>query len=400
MAINAPREVIQTQIATHNAASPVGAEVMSHQAGRSRVTGEAVQTSSAQADLTDALEELGMAAATRGKTDLDKMKLRKGAGSNFEALGRIAEYYDKLPDMPSDQHLRSLVKQFQTFEEAFRAGEGGGQGGGHLPTAEDLRELLRGFDGDIAHQFAALETVRDLAARSGASESYLGLLDELRREMRQPDAAREIMAGFASARPASQLADQLASDPAVYRESYRQLLRESPDLGRVFDALGAFDLSSDFETVLDSFMRTAGEDVARFGPSTERSVIGDVLRELSALKSLRTVLDMSLGMRTALDRMHPPGAGEVRPDGQEITSRFLHFAGAPSASVADAERIIAGFDQARPSLSVSALNMLRDLHAQIPATAIRDDAARLHQSRVLLTLSDRLVAAEDAAYSD
>lgn len=395
MAINAPREVLQTQIATHNASSPVGAEVMSNQAGRSRLTNESVQVSSAQADITDALEELGMAAATRGKSDLDKMRLRRGAGTDLDALGRIADYYDKLPNMPADQELRDLVKKFQTFEEAYRRGEGEG----NLPSAEDLQELLRGFDDDIAHQFAALETVRDIAVKSDAPAAYIALLDGMRAQMRRPEAAREIMAGFAAARPATQLADQIGSDPAEYRASYRQMLRESPDMGRIFDALSGFNLSNDLEAVLDSFLTTAGEDMSSFGPSADPAILGDVLRELSTLKTLRTVLDMSMGLRGKLDRMYPPEPGTLRPAADDLTSRLLHFASAPSASMQDAEALVRGFEQDGPEVPVATLNMMRDVHAQIPDSALRDDSARGQQSRVMLALSDRLVADEEAAYS-
>ena len=219
MSITSARETIQSQIATQNAASPVGAEVMAEAMGRSRGTGEPVQVSAAKADMTDALEELGMAAATRGKTDLDKMKLRRGAGANLEALGRIADYYDKLPSMPKDQQLRDLVKQFKDFEDLFRQDMGGGGGGGTLPTAEDLREALRAFDGEIAHRFAALETIRQQAVETGALADYIALPDTIRAEMRAHDAARAIMAGVAAARPAQALADQIGADPQTVRDS-------------------------------------------------------------------------------------------------------------------------------------------------------------------------------------
>ncbi|WP_284262758.1 HrpJ domain-containing protein [Roseicyclus amphidinii] len=396
MSITSARETIQSQIATQNAASPVGAEVMAEAMGRSRGTGEPVQVSAAKADMTDALEELGMAAATRGKTDLDKMKLRRGAGANLEALGRIADYYDKLPSMPKDQQLRDLVKQFKDFEDLFRQDMGGG-GGGKLPTAEDLREALRAFDGEIAHQFAALETIRQQAVENGAPADYIALLDTIRAEMRAPDAARAIMAGFAAARPAQALADQIGADPQTVRDSYRALLREPPSMARAFDELRKFNMVQNFDAVIDSFVSAAGSEMSSFGPSTDAAQLREVVAELTTLRSLRTVLDMAMDTGMKLDRMYPPGPGAARPPGEEIAARLFGFTSSAMPALADAERLVQPYADEPPEVAVAAVNMLSDLHARMPMAAIPSDAARLSQAKVLLTLSDRLVAAEEAA---
>jgi type III secretion system YopN/LcrE/InvE/MxiC family regulator len=396
MSITSARETIQSQIATQNAASPVGAEVMAEAMGRARGTGEPVQVSAAKADLTDALEELGMAAATRGKTDLDKMKMRRGAGANLEALGRIADYYDKLPSMPKDEQLRDLVKRFKDFEDLFRQGAGGG-GGGNLPSADDLRAALQAFDGEIAHQFAALETIRQQAVDDGAPAAYVAVLDTLRDEMRAPDTARAIMAGFAAARPAQTLSDQIGADPQTVRDSYRALLSNPPGMARVFDELSKFNMVQNFEAVIDNFVSAAGSELSSFGPATDAARLRDVMAELTTLRSLRTVLDMSVDLGAKLDRMYPPAPGTARPQGQDIAASLFGFTSSAMPSLADAERLVQPFAAEPPEVAVAMLNMLSDLHARMPMAAIPSDAARLSQSRVLMTLSDRLVAAEEAA---
>ncbi|NIZ12025.1 type III secretion system gatekeeper subunit SctW [Phaeobacter sp. HF9A] len=394
MSITSARETVQSQIATQNAASPVGSEVMAEQLGKSRVSGESVRATPQQADITDALEELGMAAATRGKSDLDKMKLRRGASSNLEALGRIAEYYDKLPDMPSQDRLRDLAKQFAGYEELFEQ-QGGGSG---MATAEDLRELLQAFDDDITHQFAALETIRENAVQSGASAGYVAVLDTLRQEMRQPDVAREIRAGFASAGQAQKMAGEIGTDPEAYRNSYREMLRDTPNLGRLFGALRQFDLSQNYDQLVDSFIATAGADISSFGPSTDAAQLGGVVTELSKLKTLRTVLDMTASVTMTLDRMLPPGQAVKRPDSEEIAARLLGFTSSPTPSRAEAEKLVKPYEAEPPEVPVAVTNLLRDLHGQLPDAAFSSDSARLSQSRILVSLSDRLVAAEDAQY--
>lgn len=394
MSITSARETVQSQIATQNAASPVGSEVMAEQLGKSRVSGESVRATPQQADITDALEELGMAAATRGKSDLDKMKLRRGAASNLDALGRIAEYYDKLPDMPSQDRLRDLAKQFSSFEDLFE-NQGSGSDGA---TAEDLRELLQAFDGDITHQFAALETIRENAVQSGAPKGYVAVLDTLRQEMRQPDVAREIRAGFASAGQAQKMAGEIGTDPEAYRNSYREMLRDTPNLGRLFGALRQFDLSQNYDQLVDSFIATAGADISSFGPSTDPVQLTGVVAELSKLKTLRTVLDMTASVTMTLDRMFPPAQAANRPDSEEIASRLLGFTSAPTPSRAEAEKLVKPYEAEPPEVPVAVTNLLRDLHGQLPDSAFSSDNARVSQSRILVSLSDRLVAAEDAHF--
>ncbi len=402
MAINSPREVVHNQIASSNAESPVGAEIMSNAQGRSRATNEAVQVSTAQSDITDALEELGQAVATRGKKDLEKMKMRKGAGTDLEALGRIAEYYDKLPDLPKDQKSRDVVLKMQTFEEMFREGAGGGGGSG-MPTADDIRELLQQFDGDVTHQFAMLEDARLRFAQTGAAEGFLSILDEVRSEMREGDNAQEIKAGFASAQEAVTAADRFASSATAFRDSYRQLVRASGHMGRVFDALSEFSKlggksREDFEAVLDSFIKVAGDDMKSFGPSVDPVILNAVVQELSVLKNLRTTLEMSDDMLTKMGRLFPNDR-DAMPDSTTITSELFHFVAAQVASSLDAERMVGHFSNPNPEIPVIAINSLRDIHTRLPDSVMPSDTARVQQSQILTSISDKYVQAEEDSYA-
>ncbi len=397
--ITTNRETQNTQLATHNAASPVGVEVMARQTGRAPGSGEAVQVSSNNSDLTSALEEIGMAKATLGKLDLTKLKVRKGQGDDLDALSRIADFYDKLPNLPNEQKNLDLVKRFETYEEFFRSG---GKGGGSAPTAEDIRAALREYDGDITHQFAKIEELRQTFEAKGASREFLALLDEVRADMRSPDKAQEIKAGFASAQEAVRVADRFGTAPEDYRESYRQMLRSGGgNPGRLFDALGEFAASGvkgekkEFDAILESFIRVAGDDMKSFGRSTDKAILGDVIAELKVLKNLRTTLEMCSDMVDKLGRMFPDKAKEM-PGPVLIVSQFLHFIA--SSARRDAEKIVANFEGAAPELPVVAINMLRDIHARVPDSAMPNESARLQQDKVLKAVSDQKVAAEEAHY--
>ncbi len=104
--------------------------------------------------------------------------------------------------------------------------------------------------------------------------------------------------------------------------------------------------------------------------------------------------------------MKPPAApagprGALPPGAVELTSRLLHFCASPSASVRDAERLIAGLSDANdPAVAVAAVNMIRDIHGLLADAAFPSFAAREQQRRALLDLSTKLVAAEEAAFAE
>lgn len=402
MSITTPREVLHTQIATGNAESPVGAEIMANAQGRSRATNETVQVSTNQADLTDALEELGQARSHFGKRDIEKMKLRRGAGTDLEALGRIADYYDKLPNLPTDQKSRDLVQKLQSYEDMYRQGEREGEAG-NLPTAEDILKLLQEYDGDITHQFAMLENIRLNMASQGANEDFLSVLDEVRATLREGDGAQEIIAGFAAAREAVTAADRFSSSAMAFRDSYRQLVRSSGHMGRTFDALSEFSrlggkTRDDFEGILDSFIKVAGDDMKSFGRSVEPVVLNAVVQELTVLKNLRTALEMTDGMISNLTRMFPDDSSKL-PDSTTVASDLFHFVAGHVASSVDAAKMLSKFETGNPEVPVIAINSIRDIHGRLPDSVMPTETARVQQNQVLMAVSDKYVQAEEASYA-
>lgn len=304
MAINSPQEVIRTQIATNNSISPVGAEIMANAMGKDVRTNESVQVAPSKSDLTDALEELGMGIASRGKPDLDKIKVRRGAAKDVDALSRIAEYLDELPDLPGEERYLQLARKMQSFQQMDSGG--GGQGGDQI-TSDDLRRLLQDYDGDITHQLYALERLRNDAVEQGAPVAVLQAIDQLRGEFATPENLRDIRAGIASSMESHRMADRFGTDASSFRESYRELLRDpQPRLGAIFDTLRKFSLTESFDDVVGSFLKVAGNDLASTGPSTDPIFLGSLMTELSKLKNLRTVLKGAEDLAMKLDRTYPP----------------------------------------------------------------------------------------------
>ncbi|MEM7693078.1 MAG: HrpJ domain-containing protein [Pseudomonadota bacterium] len=296
----APTEVLRVQTATH-AATTDAARTM----GRNPATMEQVTAlNDGVADLTDALEELGSAVANRRKPRLDEAKVRKGQGVNTEALGRIAQYQEKLPDLPQDHRLLELTRQLERFQERMERGA-------DRPTKDDVLEALRAYSEDVSHQAAALEQMRKGAFAAGAGRNFLALLDAVRADYREGRVARDVAAGFAIAKAAHDEADTIGGDPQQIRDAYRNVVRSSQHLGQIFDHLKGFNIAQNFDAIVGTFLKSAAAELdllSRENPELigdTRTLLQGVVGELQKLKLLASVHDDVAQGLALLTRMHP-----------------------------------------------------------------------------------------------
>jgi type III secretion system YopN/LcrE/InvE/MxiC family regulator len=387
-------ETLRQNIAALNVTSPIGAEVAKDIRGDYR--GESVRTSSEASKLQDAAEELGMSVAHRAdKRSLDRREVRQGQGASLEALARIADYYDKLPNMPREAELRTLVETLRNFQEIVE-NSGDGQGG---ITKDDILAALQQFDPDVTHQYAALDIAREFFTAAGASDDFHTILDEAYAEFAKGDLAREVKAGFAAAGPASQVAATLETDPAAVREAYRALLRESRNMGQLFETFRGFDVMKNFSTVVETFMAAAGRDLASTGPSTDPTYLHALVTELAKLKKMQTVVDMSSELMKSTDRLLAPGE-RPRGDAADLAGSILSFASNPAAGMKEARSMLGRYEQCSLATQVSFANGLRVLHGELPDDVMPTLQARLQQNSTIMAMLDTLVADEEREYEE
>lgn len=387
-------ETLRQNIAALNVTSPIGAEVAKDIRGDYR--GESVRTSSEASKLQDAAEELGMSVAHRAdKRSLDRREVRQGQGASLEALARIADYYDKLPNMPREAELRTLVETLQSFQEIVE-NSGGGQGG---ITKDDILAALQRFDPDVTHQYAALDIAREFFTAAGAGDDFHTILDEAYAEFGKGDLAREVKAGFAAAGPASQAAATLETDPAAVREAYRALLRESRNMGQLFEAFRGFDVMKNFNAVIETFMAAAGRDLGSVGPSTDPTYLHALVTELAKLKKMQTVVDMSSELMKSTDRLLAPGESP-RGDAADVAGSVLAFASNPAAGMKEARSMLGRYEQCSLATQVSFANGLRVLHGELPDDVMPTLQARLQQNNMIMAMLDVLVADEEKEYEE
>lgn len=392
MAIQAPGEMIRQTYVTHTITSPVGAEVM--QALRGDYRGEALVPTDENSKLNDMAEELGASVAHHKPVSLKEKVIRAGQGASIEALSRILDYLDKLPDVPRDQKLKELVDTLEGYLELLQGGKGGS--GGASVTAEDILALLRDFDPDVTHQSEVLDAVRSaFAGRSGAEE-MVALLDHARIAFDRAVPRQDIQAGLAMAGPASALAASMETDPAALRDSYRSVLRERPPLAGLFQELSKFDLSRGYDACIDTFMSAVKRDLDQLSPSVDRGWLNGMLQELSQLKLMKSVFHASEMVITRLERLLEP-KDRGRLNGADLTVSLLDFAGRGVVSLQDAGRLLGPLAQAEAFAQVMTANALRTLHADMPDALFSSPASRQQQVAMLDSLLAELVAREEDA---
>ena len=368
--------------------SPQGAEAMAEVTGQ--YGGEVVRGSSESEKLADAAEEMGMAVAHRAdKKSLNLREIRKGGGANLEALERIAAYYSQLPNFPSDEKIMSLVEELTQYLLNTGSGEGGQE---QAVTKDDIFRALQHFDGDVTHQFAALEVVAEYFA--GMDSELDAAIADAKRDFEEGELARDVRAGFAVAQLADQAAQKMDTNPAAVRNNYRQMLREAKNMGQLFDDLCAFDHLKNFKEILDIFLEAAGRDLGSSGPSTDPRFLNVLLAELGKLKKIHTVYDNTGQQIGQLARLvGKPDASRISD--QYMTSRLLHFCAKANPSMSDAMAMTDGIVGlgVLPLLHVS--NMVKALYDDIPDDVLPTPQARENQTRALLSWMTALVEEEE-----
>jgi hypothetical protein len=339
--------------------------------------------------------------------------------------GESEEIEGEAPEADGEELLESEEGAHEDPLAAIGKNRGGGSGAGGrdgeqehegdqhlphdklpLPVARVLSELSR-VDGDVTHQFATLEFARAYFDNLGTNPLILALLDAVKYEYESSDAARDIRAGRAAAWAAHRLAAALGDDPAsvrdaaaTVRDTYRQMLRQNPHLGQLFDMVMKIDKRLDersFEQTLNAFMSAAGSDLHSSGPSTDPMFLHLLLVELGKLKNMQTIFESSRDLIEETDRVADPrDRGKMRS--VELARALLYFCANTAVNLNDARALLGPLqNDAQPLSQLVYVNMLNGLHARIPEAIVAIPAYR-QQRTILASWQRQSVKSEEDAY--
>lgn len=391
--------LLRQNIASGNVQSTVGAEVLEQARGARK--GDAATVLHKSSDLTDIQEEIGNSVGKLAdKRSLGQAKVRQGAGVNREALKRIAEYYDKLPDAPKEAKLRDLVKKLQGFEDLMSQGGGGG---GDKLTADDILAALRSADGNPRRQYMLLQGARLHFENEGANEELLQLLDKAEEAFGQSGIAQDVRADFAMLAHARKAGPTMGVPPEALRDKYREMLLSGMNLGKLFYSLSDFSKRLNFNSVVDLFLQAAGDDLAATSSETDQLFLGNLLKELGVLKLLRSAFEGCAELLEQTESMFPGFSNGADANGpNELMGGLLTFCSKQTPNLEDGRRIVNPFarDEALPEATVVFCNGLLDLHRDLPDQAFPSSQSRLQQVSVLTDVCSAFVELEEQAYEE
>jgi len=388
--------ITRQNIASGVVQSELGGQLL--QANRGERKGDAATAVMKNSDISDIQEEIGNAVGKfADKKTLGQAKIRQGAGAYAEAVRRIVDYIaaydDKLPDMPREAALFNLANQLQEFSDIL-------DGGGNV-SADDLLEALRDYDGDVTHQFAALQAAQRYFEGTEAKAPFRALLDKAERAYDDPYIQHDIQAGYAIAHAASEKAPTFETSPAALRDTYRELLRSEKHIGQLFDQLSQYNMRSQFSEVIDLFLQTAGHELTNSDSKADPVILGALTRELGVLKEMRTVVTQADRALANTRRIDPDFIADDKSDKPviKLTSDFLNFAAKASPSLSDARKLVPELEEGKEKTKVVFANELHNMHRLVSDRSFASDQARLHQSQALLGLRTELSQAEEAAFA-
>lgn len=387
--------ITRQQVASANAHSPVGAELMAQVQGKRH--NSSVVAVNKQSDLSDIQEEIGNSVGKLAdRRTLERAKVRQGAGINKEALKRIADYYDKLPDAPREEKLRALVRTLEAFQEMLERGDGD-----RNLSADDILKALRDTDGDARRQYMLLQGARIHFEKTNGTRETIAALDTAERFFSESGIAQDVRADFAMLPLAKDALPGTGIRPQSLRDQYLQMLLGDVKLEQLFTVLSGYSKRRDFSKIVDLFLAAAGADLAATSFETDKNYLGGLLKQLGILKTLRSVFEASAGLLETAQRMFPGFGGEARTGGaDELVAKLLGYCSQKTPSVEDARKIFIPFDtsEASPKANVFFGRGLLVLHRDLPDRVFPSDQSRLLQLNRLIAVCDSLVETEEHAH--
>ncbi len=387
--------ITRQQVASANAHSPVGAELLALSRGARK--GDAAVAVNKQSDLADIQEEIGNSVSKLAdKRSLQRAKVRQGAGVNPEAIKRIADYYERLPDGPRESKLRELVIRLQSFDRMMNDG-----GSDRRATSSAILQFLQDTGTSPRQQYMLLQGARVHFHANGASEELVSLLNQAENAFKNNKIAYDVRADFAMLVHAKEAASTLGFEPSVLRDKYRELLLSGMNLGQLFYALSDLYKRLNFSSVIDLFLKAAGDDLAATSIETDRALLSNLLRELGVLKTMRSAYESCLGLIERVIRFTPSDSeDESLGKAKNLMGTLLSFCASNTASIEEGRKVFRSVEakSTTPIARVVFGNGLLEQHRDLPDAVFPSDQARLHQIEILSEICSDLAEDEEHAY--
>lgn len=353
-------------------------------------------------DVTDLQEELGMSVGKLvDKRSLQKAKLRQGASVNKEALKRIADYLDKLEDAPHDDKLLELIERLETLESALEKDNNRTD----RLTFDEVMEAFAATDRDPRRQYMLLQGAHINFEAKATQEHLVSVLDAVETSFQESGIAASVRAEYAMLSLAKNVAPAMGIPVEALCDKYRDMLLTGMNIGQIFYALADLQKQLHLDTVVDLFMKAAGNDLSATTRGTDRVFLASLLKWLGVLKTMRGTLEACGELLDTTRRICPGFAQTQQETGPaKLMGALLTFCARPIPNLDDCRSIIEPFEDGQITAHgrVMFFNGLVDVHRKIPDQAIGSakmsdqeiSSARLRQNCTLLVASGHMVDLE------
>jgi hypothetical protein len=422
-------------IAPHSAVSPVGTE--SSAALQGRYGTESVKPSPMNSIISKAVAE-GAGVASTQRTNLRELAQRiqkdsstVGTAALYDRFGEmpeldkselpeIFEFLEALSEFSGEEAGSEKLAGHQKEDEIGQArreggakeqgltsatrlavGERGAKGGDDSAGEEGgdgehnfeagIYKALGKFDKDGTKAAAAAIARGYFEGKEGADPKFLSALSKVSLAF-EDVFSEELLAQRAAVEQAKFAAATLETDPATVRLRYRKRLRESRNLGELFEELRELGLEAHFLLLFAEI----GRDLASISRDSDKDFLRSLTKELSKLWQLRTSHEESKEAVVNIEPHLLPSEKKIDP--LQVTTDFLHFCSKSAVTPTDTQTLLGPLRSASPASQAVFANLLRDLHLRLPDGIWPSPKERFLQYSALGALCHRLTEAEERYY--
>lgn len=183
----------------------------------------------------------------------------------------------------------------------------------------------------------------------------------------------------------------LETNPLAVRSEFRRKLRDSANLGTLFEELVELGIES-------KLLEDIGREMAGLVHASDKNYVRALTRELSRIWQFKSCYQEAKDVTTQI-APHVRYA-ERRPEPIELTAKMLNFCSKSTVNQGDTQALLGPLQNGSFQSQVVYSNCLRDMHTRLPDSIWPSLKDRNIQYSALRVLCDRLAEAEERAYAE
>ena len=224
--------------------------------------------------LKDAAEELSFSESERAEKKLSKRKLSAERSLASEAVEKVQQYLEQVPDLEKNQKLSDFVQAMLERKPQ--------------PNEEGLRKGAGEFSDDETHQFIALGYLRDKAVTDGADPEFVTRIEKAIESL-QSEKGPSIQAGLNISVVADKFASASLGDTQQLRDFYRDVVLDCSSVRDAYQRITKDHPNKEFGDAVKFMLNALASDLDAVPQSVSKGRLRQIMDDMYQLRSLNTV---------------------------------------------------------------------------------------------------------------